>query len=599
MSLKIDIEGLPSSVSSYTMEQLAKVFAAICKDTQILILQIKESHLPQEISKIYTWNFWSDYGNVPGITDVKRSIVKMMLYARMHKNFNPSAVKETADKAKNVELLKRVQLDLQALRDELKTCPSTNTDDIVKKIIVKEKMIEKLNSTDSVDRSIEPAQIAAVAKRVFEILKTGDGKPEGRILLKEFEYIEMGGKPKVDKHRFKEGGRTIVYKTDAKDSEWKKDRMPKGDEIPKTYDTSAQPAAQPVYDRPMNSRPMVVQSQSQSQSQSKFIPQSQSQSKFIPQALKKSNPDDQTVAAKRYVPPYLRNKTDGDNGEQRDQQNYRNRFDQRDQRDNRYHRDNGGNWERQNNRDHKGGYRVNGDNRDGLQPKQDGYVSLTDIKTSVDTSDMSEFPDLVGQTDKPVRPVTIVEPKILIIDPSNIFSTLVDLEWDADPDVEHEHRHEHRHEHEQHHAKPIRSDAKSTQRSWFDVVTQENANDDRGDSDSETDTDSQSMDTDDIRTDELPESDQNTIKKFQHMQDIINRNRPKTYRPVPFGVVPVTPVMPVTVTVKPVMPVMPVMPVNVSRITIHEHTEHGEHGDSMYVQSITVHNLHDLGEWDD
>lgn len=239
MSLEINIDGLPNSVNKFTNEQLVKCFVVLNKNNQIMTIKIKESHLPVECAKILTWTFFDSMGNIPGVVDVKRSIVKMMIYSKTHKDFKSIVEKkEELQRNKNNSLIEKLKADIETLNGSYVTNDTNDindANDAKKQILIKEKIIEKLLATNENKNSVgklDPNQIGAIGKRIFEILKKGDNNDNTKDLYNEFKYANGEKRPtqdekdnyeensfKKDVHQFTESDRTRVFKNN--NAQWK------------------------------------------------------------------------------------------------------------------------------------------------------------------------------------------------------------------------------------------------------------------------------------------------------------------------------------------------------------------------------------------
>lgn len=488
MSIRTGIDDLPGSVNKFTMEQLARTFLALNRNTQITHQQIKESHLPTDCARILTWNFWNEYGNVQGVSDVKRSVIKMILYSRTNKvSKGAQETKQSAEQAKRVALIERIAQDIADLE---KTRNNDNSDSIDQQIDIKHRMVAKLTIDAPTDSELDPKQVGTVGKRVFEILKAGDDSKDGFLLLREFEFAVTGRRSgRRDQHQFKAGGRTLVYKSDdswrtkgqdrqteqreqnnqssgSKSQNW---RRPKNQDNeagggssgayvppharkdsndmyghgqqngwvdgPITYGHSEQSNDQqnrPAQRNEPAQRDGRYQSERYGQHKpSAYVPPSAdkpaSKSAYVPPHLREGVDSQQSSRNTRYVPPHRR-----DNGQGAERDNGR---DSRYNRDNRYNR---------NDRDGRHGQRGqrgynSRDNRDNQHnTKQDGFVSLDDVVKNkdddFDCDDTEQFPDLASAyrtetvEEKPsVRKVNMVVEKPTIVQK---VSGDIDADWD-------------------------------------------------------------------------------------------------------------------------------------------------------------------------
>lgn len=204
MALSVGINDLPSSVSNYSLEQLSNSYLILSKTTKISTIQIKRSHLPSDLNKIMGWNFWDESGIVEGISDVRTSTVKMILYSITNSKTNITAI-ENSTKEKNRLLIEKINeeiLDLEKLN---------TTSDIESQINIKKLLIQKLEPKDE-SNQISPLQIGAIGRRVFDILKNADSTSLN--LKREFEYANSKNKPNDEnaKHKFEAGKKTSIYK---------------------------------------------------------------------------------------------------------------------------------------------------------------------------------------------------------------------------------------------------------------------------------------------------------------------------------------------------------------------------------------------------
>jgi hypothetical protein len=398
MSIKINIDNLPGSIEQFSMEQLAQCFCKLNKNNQIITIQIKESQLPTECARILTWNFWSHYGRLSGISDVKNSVIKMILYSKLHVvSKHNKSVKESAKKAKNNIMINKILQNINDLRSKLESINDDDKDDdineekIQREILIKEKMILKLEDDDElVSRYLEPNQIGAIGKKVFEILKKGDDSANARKLQLEFEYIINGVRPNVsgkkDQHRFTEGGKTLIYKTDGK---WK-DKVSKNKSNNKSDDKSSkyQPKAG-SYKPPHIRNP---------------------ESGF--NRNPESGPNKTAKPVNKYTPPHLRNQLNGNNKEQKEKED-------------KYIKQ------------YTGKYTAPSfKSRDNRDNKDSSFISLNDIDKNKNKNDsfsganLDMFPEL-GTNSIPVFKQQLLKTKnISKVAVSNIYSNLADISWD-------------------------------------------------------------------------------------------------------------------------------------------------------------------------
>lgn len=436
MSIRIDIDDLPGSVNKFTMQQLASAFLKLNRHNQILTIQIKESHLPTDCARIMTWNFWNAYGNVAGVSDVKRSTIKMILYSRTHKaSKNGQGARESAQRIKNASLIKRAEQDLADLNSRLQEAlqeaggndDEVDTTTLKSQILIKEKIISTLRGEEENSQSgtsLDPAQIGAIGKRVFDILKAGDNGTDAKILKSEFEFISTGVRPgHKDKHRFQEGGRTRIYKSDGS---WRtRGKSGSGSRGGKKSRSPPQHRAE---------RRVSSKSSKSSKNSKSAKPKPGS---YVPPHLRKGadkiNATEKSKEVK-YVPPHLRTgaKTfreskhdDNDENSENTKQTAKyvppsmRKSDSRDRNSNR---------------------------NNGLGRNEDKYISLDTIEKdapSFNPNSEFDFPEL-GSGIKKVESVktesksNVKTVKTVKIDTSNVFSKLADMDWDADPDIDEE-----------------------------------------------------------------------------------------------------------------------------------------------------------------
>jgi hypothetical protein len=396
MSIKIDIDDLPGSVGKFTMAQLAKCYLKLNKNKQILSIQIKENHLPLDCAKIMTWNFWNAYGNVAGVSDVKRSTVRMLIYSRTNKTSrHGESARESALQLKNASLIRRAEQDLDELNQSLEEADDeTDIGTIESQIAVKTRLIATLRGDEELESSgtmLDPSQIGAIGRRVFEILKKGDASSDAPLLKSEFEFLHTGVRPgRKDQHKFKAGGKTRIYQSDGswrhRDKSKSKSKSGSRDR-PKRF--SSKRAAQPksgssggyVPPHLRNGAKKFDDNGGEKKGGSTYVPPHlrEGAKKF-----KDAKGEEETPSGK-YVPPALRKK----------------------------------NLER------------NQDNGEG-----DRYISLDKIEEdsgpAFNTDSMMDFPELGAAKPKKAIEATkttkTARPKK--IDTSNVFSNLADMDWE-------------------------------------------------------------------------------------------------------------------------------------------------------------------------
>lgn len=413
----------------------------------------------------------------------------MILYSRTKKVSKGSQeTKQSAEQAKRVALIERIEKDIVDLE---KTRNNDNSDSIDQQIDIKQRMIAKLTTDAPTDSELDPKQVGAVGKRVFEILKAGDDSKDGFLLLREFEFAVTGRRSgRRDQHQFKAGGRTLVYKSDdswrtkgqdrrteqreqnnqssgSQSQNWRRPKNQDNGESgssgayvpphtrkdsndtygygqqngwvdgPITYERGEQSNDQqsrPAQRDRRDGRDGSAQRDGPAQRDERYQSERYGQRKpsaYVPPSADKSAP--KSV----YVPPHLREGADS-------QQSSRNaryvpphkRDNGRDNgRDSRYNRDNRYN---RNDRDGQRGHNSRDNHNNQHNAKQDGFVSLDDVAKNkdddFDCNDTEQFPDLASAyctetvEEKPsVQKVDMVVEKPTIVQK---VSGDIDADWD-------------------------------------------------------------------------------------------------------------------------------------------------------------------------
>ena len=181
---------LPSSVSKYSIPQIASTFIKICKDpkvSKINIHLITQNPSP-DIRKITTRKIDCKYNNICGL-DIQNAIIRVICYSSKQP-------KKQINENKNEELILEISKQILILKKELEDYISTNDtekiEDTKKNIDIKNKMIDKLKIKDEPSEGISPEKMAAIAKRVHEMMTNINRVHE---LYSEIEYLM---KPKTD-----------------------------------------------------------------------------------------------------------------------------------------------------------------------------------------------------------------------------------------------------------------------------------------------------------------------------------------------------------------------------------------------------------------
>jgi hypothetical protein len=418
MSIKIDIDDLPGSVTKFTMRELAHCFLKINRNNQVLSIRIKESHLPTDCSRILTWNFWSAYGSVAGVSDMKRSVVRMILYSRTRKGSKlGESARESAQKIKNISLINRAEDDLTRLRAELENCESAADGDeegdeegataIRSQIEIKRKLIATLSGEEEIKTSgsyVDPEQVGAIGRRVFDILKKGDPSGNAQILKSEFECIVTGVEPgRKDQHRFQEGGRTRVYKSDGA---WR------------NRGKSGSGGRSKSGSKPKNQRPSGKPSGKFSNHNDRSMKPSKPGSYVPPHQRNggKKFTEEEKSSTGGYVPPHMREDAKQFKEAQKDEAPPSDKYVPPSRR--------------------KTGRRYHENEQD------DNYISLDNIAPesglAFDAGSVFDFPELGNLCKKSPQPKPNKDAqetkKVVKIDTSNAFSRLADLEWGAEHD---------------------------------------------------------------------------------------------------------------------------------------------------------------------
>ena len=151
------------------------------KDVTKCIVPRDVRKMSQTISHIANYKLYTEYKNIPNIGDTIKAIVKLLIFAEKYSNNKITTIDSDTMMVKT-ELKRQLDELIQKKRDGDETIDN----EIKTKLSMIDK-IEKENNTDGYINKLTGSQIASIAKKVFNIMKkNGQGS---KILYNEFVLL--------------------------------------------------------------------------------------------------------------------------------------------------------------------------------------------------------------------------------------------------------------------------------------------------------------------------------------------------------------------------------------------------------------------------